>query len=117
MYQRLQADWNTYSAQYQGATEWNVWAVICTLDPKSCRGDLHEYFNGNDMPDPPGNFDHATSFPDGQGSILIGSASAAGIFYVRSLLKPDTMIGATQDEIEALIPSSSIPPQRRTEGR
>jgi hypothetical protein len=103
MYQRLQSDWNNYSG---GRDEINAWKYICDRDPTVCKGDLAQYFvvDGQlNMLQPSGGplaYNH--------GSILIHSIGVAGAFIARSFKDPQSMRGATIDEVRALAEASGL---------
>jgi len=42
------------------------------------------------------------------GNILLGTSAAAGGFVARSLANPDSMVGATEDELAAMVPKDWV---------
>ena len=104
MYPQLQADWNKYSQEYPQFDEWNTWAWICEFT-KDCRGELMGYFDNTAG----GNEVGFQAFMDAK-SILVGSIGAAanGIMFIRKLNDPQSMRGATAEEVDAMAKDAGL---------
>jgi RHS repeat-associated protein len=121
-YSRLQADWNKYSTEFSGHEEANIWTIICTRDPKACRGELAGYFTQSEdglLTPSPGWQKLARDR-----SILLSTAggASAGIIFIRKLNDPNSMRGATEEEVRELaeaagLSSEPMPETAATGGR
>ena len=108
IYLRLKEAWDKNAELVRGNSEWNSWHLICASDNDLCKGDLAQYFMFNLSADPQGKFDMGTRIVNDDGStsqsgIYLG-AGAAGIPFIRNLMKPESMVGATPEEVRALLP-------------
>jgi RHS repeat-associated protein len=102
-YGQLQEQWDKYRARYPRFGEVELWRRICYEQKDVCKGDFASLVSWT-LPDPDGDWRNATMLGDEQSSILIGTASTAGVFFVRSLLNPESMVGVTEEELKAMLP-------------
>jgi RHS repeat-associated protein len=102
---------NAYIAISQGLgkhlSETDRWAVICLAKNGPCPKAFKELFEGaNGSLLFPYRFDDAMDIPDtsAKAGMVVG-AGAGGAGYVRSLLDPESMVGATEAEVAAMVPT------------
>ena len=115
IYPRLQEAWTKHADLIRGNTEWNSWQLICHAEHELCQGDFGLYFDFNITPDPQARFDLSTRLANEDGSISDGgiylktsAAAAGGIPLIRSLTNPESMVGATPEEVRAMLPEDWV---------
>ncbi|HEV3356747.1 MAG TPA: RHS repeat-associated core domain-containing protein [Pseudonocardiaceae bacterium] len=106
LYRRLQTDWNQASTQFNGLSEYGVWTELCTQNPADCAGEMGWYFGSQSFINGGLSFTDGTAPAGGSDRFNILISSAGGVPFIRSLFDPKSMIGASKDEIQAMLPQS-----------